>query len=425
MRVASFDVGVFNTGIYIEDFDEKELENIKNIHKSKRYISSGEPTKEFQDILDFIYKNGKCIYIHKIKFLDEKKSVKYIDFDILSKITESIRHLEILKTCDIILIEKQLDINKKAKRIENHISSIISMTINSASIIIYNSSNKTQVLGAPKKVKNKKGKLQNMTKPMRKKWACETTKYILSLRHNVELYEYLFIENKKPDDECDCICQLQSAKYKIFCEKSIKYEQKIGEDTNNTTINDRVFSTLKDRNCEILSLSRPMHLKCCFSHNFWLSDIDILSGKWCQECSKIYKKEIFKSLLNKEVEITETLPTHDVLNYYSGVIKNVNVERFSIKEDDNIVYIPDCFTMNMVLDFFNKKYDDIRNHQMSFFINQELEDIKELSLKHNSFCISSNIANQILFLCSHGVIFSKKLNKINKRCRKFCECLNV
>ncbi len=223
MRAASLDIGIYNTGIYIEDFEEVDVS--EHVRKPNRYKYSGEPTEEFQKTLDEVYKNGKCVYTSKISFCPDVKK-KFIDEDTLLYISKTIKSIEIIKTCDIIIIEKQLDVNKKAKRIENHIQSILLLLYPHIDTILYNPSNKTQVLGAPKKIKNRKGVLVRMTKPQRKKWACETAKNILNTRGDMELYDYLFVKNKKPDDEADCICQLQSFKYKLLYEKSIKINKK-------------------------------------------------------------------------------------------------------------------------------------------------------------------------------------------------------
>jgi len=319
MRVASFDIGIYNTAVYIEDFDSEKLEAVKNMPKKFRYSPSGEPTTDFQKILDAVYLNGRCVYMGKMDFIGNVKK-KYIDKQSLDCITKVVSDLEILSTCDFILIEKQLDINKKAKRIENHIHSILNYMFPNIECVIYNASNKTQVLGAPKKVKNKKGELKRMTKPERKKWACKEAKYIINIRGDTVLYEYLFRQSKKPDDESDCICQLQSAKYKFFVEKISRPIFK--EDRVSNTISrhkytrdddgmvkcgrDHIFSLKNSVECkECLVIDKktraggiigekggscfnyssdPIKIMCGRNHEFWESVDNIELGAWCKEC---------------------------------------------------------------------------------------------------------------------------------------------
>ena len=409
MRAASFDIGIYNTGVYIEDFDEEKLQEIKNIPRKSRCKSTGEPTKEYQIILDEIYKNGKNVYIGKINFSTSVKK-KYIDKETLDDISNVIKNMEILSTCDFILIEKQLDINKKAKRIENHIHSILNFIFPDVETIIYNASNKTQVLGAPKKVKNSKGKLKKMSKPERKKWACKISKDILNIRGDTYLYEYLFLQNTKPDDECDCICQLQSAKYKIFIEKSLK----IGLKKERECEKNDIINILKSLDYELLSHTsdNPIKIKCYNDHISWVNSCEIR----CVECYKNNRMEICKYILGHDN--FECYNYLDLTEYYT----NGNTLMYNNNSDD-IIKIPNHLPYSSLCIYLSKPVK-IEGHPGYKYINFDLEAIKELALKHDCYCLSNDIYKKpLLFKCNkHNKLFTKTFNSIKMRCRKLCDC---
>jgi hypothetical protein len=77
---------------------------------------------------------------------------------------------------------------------------------------------KTQVLGAPKKILDKKGKLIKMSKPERKKWAVKQASVILQERGESAVIDNIKTKSKK-DDLSDVICQLQA--YKFLCRDGV------------------------------------------------------------------------------------------------------------------------------------------------------------------------------------------------------------
>ncbi len=294
LRFASIDVGLHNLCMEIEDFDPIKLREIKNIPKTKRYTKNKEPTPEFQKILNQVYLTGKTIYSQNKNVWEGKKM--YVDEEVLLAVTNYLESLPILQTCDVVIVEKQLNKNNIAKPIENHIRSEILRLFKhdkAKQIIIYSSSNKTQILGAPKFITNDKGKYMKMDKPHRKKWACKVAAEVLKLRKDQATYDHVFRISGKKDDLSDCILQLQSAKYRIFVDKSLK--ECIFHNINNFTksISD-VKKKIKDNQFNLITtidnklrLPSKIKVKCSKEHSCLVHLSDILNTdpkKWCEYC---------------------------------------------------------------------------------------------------------------------------------------------
>jgi hypothetical protein len=217
MRGLSIDIGVHNMAFYIEEFDSTLLKGLV-VPKNSRYTENGEATIGFKDkILKSVYENGKKIFLDKSD-LSDKKGVKF-RLDIFINLTEYLdRHSRLFDECDFIIIEQQMRNNPMAQRIEQHCVSWFTFTyLDTKQIIIFPSKNKTRVLGAPKKLADKKGRIAKMSKPQRKKWACDEASRILSCRNDMETMSQIFVENKgKSDDLSDVICQMQAFKIKLF-----------------------------------------------------------------------------------------------------------------------------------------------------------------------------------------------------------------
>lgn len=222
MRGLSIDIGVHNMAFYIEEFD---IEDIKCLSCPKilRYDSNGCPTDRWRDILKKVYTNGKKI-LHSRVDLSLDKGTQF-DIGIFINLTNYLDSIsnEIDKV-DFIIIEQQMKTNPMAQRLEQHCVSWVSfMYLDTKEVIVYPSRNKTQVLGAPKKVADSKGKLKKMTKPQRKKWACDEALYILNLRDDMESIHFIFSLNKsKKDDLSDVIVQLNSFKIKCFIDGQLR-----------------------------------------------------------------------------------------------------------------------------------------------------------------------------------------------------------
>lgn len=222
MRGLSIDIGVHNMAFYIEEFDNDQVKNLA-CPKILRYDDNGCPTTKWREVLKKVYKNGKKV-LHEVVNLSDEKGTQF-DIKIfinLSNYLDSI--MGQIDLCDFIIIEQQMKTNPMAQRLEQHcVSWLTFMYLDTKTIVIFPSRHKTQVLGAPKKVPDSKGKLKKMTKPQRKKWACDEASYILNLRDDIDSLHFIFsVNSKKKDDLCDCFIQLNAFKIKCFIDKQLR-----------------------------------------------------------------------------------------------------------------------------------------------------------------------------------------------------------
>lgn len=251
MRILSIDIGVHNTTFYCQDIPNPKSIKFpcKKLPKTKRIIKGkGLPTPEYKKLLDCIYSCGSSIYLENNDFAPGVKfsaKEKYKSENLLLVFKNINKYLDslypLLKTCDIILIEKQMKTNYLAQRLEQHFWSwfLIKLTDDKKTteksnekqkenslknntkskktrvkIIIYPSTNKTSALGAPKSTKGKKNK------PLRKKWCISECTNILEKKKKTSVTENIVLgvikRSKKKDDLSDAICQLESFKVKLL-----------------------------------------------------------------------------------------------------------------------------------------------------------------------------------------------------------------
>lgn len=218
MRGCSFDIGMINSAIYIEEFDQKLLLNLP--YNKKTNFKSIVNTNEFKSLLEKIYLNGKCIFTELFSSVDERyhKKTKVIGNQNLLTINRFLDSIVLLlDNCDFFIIEQQYQEkfkkNTTAVHIEHHLQSYLLNRYGPfRPIIIFPSKHKTKSLGAPLWIKKK---------PQRKKWCKEQAEKILKNRHDISTYKKIFIDNKKRDDFCDAIMQFQASKLLIFVTKKI------------------------------------------------------------------------------------------------------------------------------------------------------------------------------------------------------------
>lgn len=229
-RICSIDIGKKNFSFCVEEFDKKELINLKNIHINKRYNEDGTPTPEMQDILEQVYSNGKIILHDNVDLTyncDPKKKLDpetfYNMIDVLDK------YIEIWDTCDAFVIEEQMSfgkkLNKMAVKLGQHCYSYFTFKYGRfKSVIEFPAFHKTQILGAPKvegqPYKSGKKRWKAMEKPQRKKWSVNQAIEILNNRGEIDILDNLTNARKK-DDLADVLTQLQAFKYLVYVEKKL------------------------------------------------------------------------------------------------------------------------------------------------------------------------------------------------------------
>jgi hypothetical protein len=226
--LGSIDIGKKTFSFYIEEINVKEISKIKNIQKISRYNVNGTATKDFTKILEQIYKNGKRILLKSVDITDgEEDKGKYFDnkwcynmFDVLDE------YQDLWENVSIIIVEKQMAFGKKintmALKLGMNCQSYFMLNYKrNIKIIEFPAYYKTITLACEKDMsKTKTGKItyKNIGDRARKKWTVEETFGILNLREDFDTMAEIGLDKKK-DDKCDTICQLQAFKYLYFVEK--------------------------------------------------------------------------------------------------------------------------------------------------------------------------------------------------------------
>lgn len=219
-----------NFAFCIEEFSKSELLAIKNIPSTQRYNSDGTPTKKMQHILDQVFANGRIV-LHKNLNLTENCDPKVkLDPETFHNMIDALdKYAEYWDKCTAFVIEEQMSfgkkLNKMAMKLGQHCYSYFAFKYGRyKSIVEFPAYHKTQILGAPKvegkPYKSGKIRYKAMEKPQRKKWSVEKAIEILTNRGEMDVLEGL-TSAKKRDDICDCICQLNAFKYKVYVDKSI------------------------------------------------------------------------------------------------------------------------------------------------------------------------------------------------------------
>jgi len=247
--IASFDIGDINFAIYIESFDIIQLKELnKKYKKNERWNN--------KTFIDEVCMNGKRIYTEvknlrgdvKDKNLTNRTRINLFEY------LDSLSNL--LRKVDIILVENQyqriigrgmkrrVEANMKAIKISECVMTYFLLRYPEKHIELFQSSNKTHTLGAPKSIK---------TKPERKKWCTifaedvynlrddkgmkllykiisenfnkkrdlKKTEIILKNIKNKEIDILILLklylnEKQKLDDISDCLCQAQAYKIKLL-----------------------------------------------------------------------------------------------------------------------------------------------------------------------------------------------------------------
>ena len=229
--IASFDIGKKNFAFYIQEFDEKQLSQIKNIPKDSRYNTEGTCKEPFKNTMEQVYKNGKTIlHVNADLTINSDKS-KYLDKEIFHNMVDHLdKFAEYWDKCDTFVIEMQMSFGKNrnpmAVKLGQHCYSYFIFKYGRfKKTIEFPAYHKTQILGAPKKVLDKKDKLIKMSKPERKKWAVEEAYRILTIRNESDVMDNIKTKSKK-DDLSDVICQLEAYKFLTYVPDSNVIETK-------------------------------------------------------------------------------------------------------------------------------------------------------------------------------------------------------
>lgn len=222
--IASFDIGKKAFAFCVEKINIKNFENMNNISKINRYNKNGTPSKEFQKLLNNVYREGELVLLKVVDLTINCKKKSYIDPETYYNMNEVLNNYqEYWDKCSVFVIEQQMGFNKNrntmAIKLGQHCFSYFVTTYDRfKQTIEFPAYHKTNILGAEKIEKKTKGgkvSYKSVNKPARKKWCVEMAKSILFDRDDLKNMAVI-CGAKKKDDLADVICQLQAFKYLAF-----------------------------------------------------------------------------------------------------------------------------------------------------------------------------------------------------------------
>lgn len=243
IRIASFDIGKKNLAFYAEDVDVKRIRNLESKYnsllKKHRRRKGGVLFKPVEDILNDMFRYAKHVDGGHGVFDIREYEDNILDIHVranLHKLMES--YMWLWTTCDIVCIEQQF-FNPRAKskggganmdaiKIGECLFSWFVDNFYPHKIIEYfGSQYKTQLLGAPLRVEDKKGGWKPMSKQDRKDWSVEKAEEIFLLRGVKDVADMFGSAKKgkrkrgqqKMDDVADCVIQCQAYKFKRMIAK--------------------------------------------------------------------------------------------------------------------------------------------------------------------------------------------------------------
>jgi len=227
-RIASYDPSIRNFAYIIEDSDTTrfvpERKKYLSLPKAQQRKYRGTMNKTIERILKRVSDNGLIVHYDKQDFADEqsenqgnkksKKKTKQVQLT-MSVRKRFLQYLDVNKamilSCDEHVIETPFNtFGKKAmsniaviKMTELLVAWLLMKEVSEDNIVLVQTSAKTDVLDAPRKLSYDK----------RKKWAIMKGQEILQAREDdVEVMEEINTEKKK-DDIYDCIVQCQAYKF--------------------------------------------------------------------------------------------------------------------------------------------------------------------------------------------------------------------
>jgi hypothetical protein len=201
MFIASFDIGKKNLAFCVEKFDQNVIDE--------------------NTIIDDMCKTGEIVCFENKSLMKNCDTKKYLDTEVFHNLTKLFdENMELWNSCDVFLIEQQMNRNIMALKIGQHCFSYFLFKFGRTKRVIeFAAYHKTQALNAPripitKLLKNgtEKTLFRNMTKPERKKWSVKRTNEILTMRDDISSLDKLKGMRKR-DDVSDCILMIQAYKF--------------------------------------------------------------------------------------------------------------------------------------------------------------------------------------------------------------------
>lgn len=234
VTIMGFDIGEKNFTIFTDRYEIEKLTILKNrvVPYQQRYNENGESTVKFSEFLNQLACCGERIFMDKFDMTrtDDKKYGKrrLITNKLLVRLNNYLDGLNrggILDEIDYFLIEEQVKRAENNRQIQFHLRGyLIGLFLDFRPIVLFPSSFKTRIIGAPKKIMNdKKGRLLKMKHADRKKWAISKAKEILQYRDDTEGVELLFNKkiHGKGDDCSDCLLEILAFVNLVFIDEKM------------------------------------------------------------------------------------------------------------------------------------------------------------------------------------------------------------
>lgn len=200
MWIASFDPGLKNLAFSIEELPDDFMKKLKIPAKNNRLDIYGEVTKDYKTFLKDFFKISKTILFKKVDLNTKSENPKVLDRSVFLELTKVLdEHKDYWNKCSYVVIEQQMsfgkNINVTALKISQHVYSYFIFYHGIyKEVFFFPAYNKTQLLGAPKK----------LSKPERKKWSVAISTEIWIERDDKDSLKTLSTYKKK-DDVCDCL----------------------------------------------------------------------------------------------------------------------------------------------------------------------------------------------------------------------------
>jgi len=207
ITIISIDIGLRNLGLSKESFSLSTLQSISP--PNEFYDKYGEAQPDMKRYISEIGCCGSLTYWERTDLGDKKTFHAGGSYFRLIEWLDTLRVTGVFDDVHVILIEQQMKTNNIAISIMYHIHSYFLIYFGTFKrVILYQSKNKTRVLGAAL-TKEVDGKLKAVTKYNRKKWSVTTITDLLHQRKDKSSLTILQKEKKK-DDLCDTVAQCLS-----------------------------------------------------------------------------------------------------------------------------------------------------------------------------------------------------------------------
>jgi hypothetical protein len=227
VTIVSIDVGLRTCSMCKERYNIPQIVSLEKPEVA--FGDHGTATPEWSDFINKVADHGTLIGLEKRDlgtkpdYFSGKAYFNLIDW------LDSLANDKYFDDVHVIMIEQQMKTNNIALSLMFHIHSWCLINFrNFKKTLLYPSTNKTRMLGAPLKQENDSGKLKKTSYAQRKKWSVETVKGILERRKDEYHLEYIFVDNKsKKDDLCDTVVQGLSYIVSTYCKPPAKKAAKV------------------------------------------------------------------------------------------------------------------------------------------------------------------------------------------------------